>query len=91
MTQLPRRTFIGSATGMLLMNPLVHAAVLEPLGMQDSAWGTGTLMPDQLVECQVEFRAVETGASSAEHKDWDWNSSFWRQLWVPLCFASGSK
>lgn len=62
---------------------LVHASVLEPLGMHDSALGTGKLKPEQLMECQVEFGAVESGAGSAESKHWDWNSSFWRQLGAP--------
>ncbi len=62
---------------------LVQQAVLDPLGMHDSALGIGTLKPEQLMQCQVEFGAVESGAGSPESKDWDWNSSFWRELGAP--------
>jgi len=62
---------------------LVQQTVLEPLGMRDSALGTGTLEPEQMMKCQVEFGAVESGAGSPESKNWDWNSLFWRELGAP--------
>jgi CubicO group peptidase (beta-lactamase class C family) len=62
---------------------LVQQSVLDPLGMRDSALGIGTLPPEQRMQCQVEFGAVESGAGSADSKHWDWNSLFWRQLGAP--------
>lgn len=62
---------------------LVHDTVLEPLAMKDSALGVGTLPPQQMMECQVEFGAVESGAGSPETRHWDWNSTYWRQLGAP--------
>lgn len=61
----------------------VDQSVLQPLGMQHSALGVGQLQPDQMMQCQVEFGAVESGGGSADSKNWDWNSSFWRQLGAP--------
>jgi CubicO group peptidase (beta-lactamase class C family) len=61
----------------------VQQAVLEPLEMRDSALGMGTLEPTQLVQCQVEFGAVESGGGAADAHHWNWNSQFWRQLGAP--------
>jgi hypothetical protein len=36
----------------------VNQAVLQPLGMQDSALGVGQLQPDQMMPCQIEFGGV---------------------------------
>ena len=62
---------------------LVDQSVLRPLGMQHSALGIGQLKPDQMMPCQVEYGAVESGGGSSESKGWDWNSRFWRQLGAP--------
>jgi CubicO group peptidase (beta-lactamase class C family) len=62
---------------------LVQTSVLEPLDMRDSALGIGSLPPDQMMRCQVEFGAVESGAGSENSNHWNWNSSFWRQLGAP--------
>ena len=61
----------------------VAQSVLQPLGMQHSAMGMGQLRPEQIMQCQVEFGAVESGGGSADSKSWDWNSPFWRQLGAP--------
>jgi CubicO group peptidase (beta-lactamase class C family) len=61
----------------------VEQAVLQPLNMQHSALGVGRLKADQVMPCQVEFGAVESGGGSVDSKNWDWNSAFWRQLGAP--------
>lgn len=62
---------------------LVDQTVLKPLGMNHSALGVGRLSPDQMMQCQVEFGAVESGGGSEDSRTWDWNSSFWRKLGAP--------
>lgn len=62
---------------------LVQDSVLTPLEMYDSALGIGMLAKEQMMQCQVEFGAVESGAGSADAKHWDWNSPYWRQLGAP--------
>ena len=62
---------------------LVDQTVLQPLGMNHSALGVGQLATDQMMQCQVEFGAVESGGGSEDSKNWDWNSSFWRKLGAP--------
>jgi len=62
---------------------LVQDSVLTPLEMRDSALGVGMLAEEQMMPCQVEFGAIESGAGSADAKHWDWNSTYWRQLGAP--------
>lgn len=62
---------------------LVQRTVLAPLQMRNSALGVGALTADQMMQCQVEFGAVESGGGSPDSKNWDWNSRFWRQLGAP--------
>jgi CubicO group peptidase (beta-lactamase class C family) len=58
-------------------------AVFQPLGMKRSALGLGRFKLEDLVRCQVENAAPESGAGDAAAKDWDWNSPYWRQLGSP--------
>lgn len=62
---------------------LVRDTVLKPLNMNHSALGVGDLANEQIMKCQVEFGAVESGGGSAESRSWDWNSDYWRQLGAP--------
>ena len=62
---------------------LVHDRVVEPLQMNHSAIGMGSLEPKNVMPMQVEFGAEESGGGSAESRDWDWNSSYWRSLGAP--------
>jgi CubicO group peptidase (beta-lactamase class C family) len=62
---------------------LVDQTVLKPLGMYHSALGVGQLTANQMMQCQVEFGAVESGGGSEDSKNWDWNSTFWRKLGAP--------
>ena len=68
----------------------VHTAVLKPLGMFHSAFGTGHLKPEVRMPCQVEFGAIESGGGSPDSSDWDWNSRYWRELGAPWGGAHAS-
>jgi len=68
----------------------VARVVLQPLGMVHSAFGTGQLQPDDMMPCQVEFGAIESGGGSADSRGWDWNSSYWRNLGAPWGGAQAS-
>jgi CubicO group peptidase (beta-lactamase class C family) len=69
-----------SGTGIL---ELVERTVMQPLGMQHSAQGLGRLSLQNVVPCQTEFGAPESGAGDPTAKDWDWNSLYWRKLGAP--------
>ncbi len=68
----------------------VHKSVLQPLGMNQTAFGMGRLTRDKVMSCQVEFGAIESGGGSPDSKSWDWNSSYWRQLGAPWGGAHAS-
>lgn len=61
----------------------VDRAVLQPLGMKRSALGLGRFALDDMVPCQTERAAPESGAGDPAAKDWDWNSPYWRKLGAP--------
>jgi CubicO group peptidase (beta-lactamase class C family) len=61
----------------------IDEAVFRPLGMHRSALGLGRFQLEDLVRCQVENAAPESGAGDAAAKDWDWNSRYWRGLGSP--------
>jgi CubicO group peptidase (beta-lactamase class C family) len=69
---------------------LIDKFVLQPLGMHHSAMGMGRLKADDIMPCQVEFGAVESGGGSTDSKSWDWNSSYWRELGAPWGGAQAS-
>lgn len=69
---------------------LVDRSVLQPLGMTHSAMGLGRLRVEDTVSCQVEFGAVEAGGGSPDSKNWNWNSSYWRELGAPWGGAHAS-
>jgi CubicO group peptidase (beta-lactamase class C family) len=62
---------------------LVNSTVFEPLGMKHSAQGLGRFKLDEMVSCQMEGAAPESGGGDPEAKEWDWNSSYWRKLGAP--------
>jgi len=62
---------------------LVEQSVFEPLEMKHSAQGLGNFSLDQMVACQTEHAAPESGAGDPSAKDWDWNSLYWRSLGAP--------
>ena len=69
---------------------LIDRTVLQPLGMQHTAFGMGQLNRNEIMPCQVEFGAVESGGGSPASRDWDWNSDYWRGLGAPWGGAHAS-
>jgi CubicO group peptidase (beta-lactamase class C family) len=61
----------------------VDRTVFQPLGMKNSALGLGRFAINDMVPCQMEGAAPESGAGDATAKDWDWNSPYWRKLGAP--------
>jgi CubicO group peptidase (beta-lactamase class C family) len=62
---------------------LVDRAVFQPLGMKHSAQGLGRFKLEEMVSCQMEGAAPESGSGDPGAKDWDWNSPYWRELGAP--------
>ena len=62
---------------------LVGRSVLEPLGMRRSAQGLGAFSPDDVVPCQTDRAAPESGGGDPAARDWNWNSRYWRALGAP--------
>ena len=74
----------------IAFSEFVETAVLKPLGMQHTAFGRGRLKQEDVMPCQVEFGAIESGGGSADSQDWDWNSRYWRELGAPWGGAHAS-
>lgn len=62
---------------------LVDRAVFQPLMMNHSAQGLGRFRLDDMIMCQTERAAPESGGGDPNAKDWDWNSFYWRSLGAP--------
>ncbi len=62
---------------------LVQSRVLDKLQMNDSALGVGRLSSAQRMPCQVEYGAPEAGGGDPASNEWNWNSTYWRQLGAP--------
>jgi CubicO group peptidase (beta-lactamase class C family) len=62
---------------------LVDRTVFQPLGMKHSAQGLGRFKLDEMVSCQMEGAAPESGSGDPKAKEWDWNSPYWRKLGAP--------
>jgi CubicO group peptidase (beta-lactamase class C family) len=62
---------------------LVDRAVFKPLGMMHSAQGLGRFKLEEMVPCQMEGAAPESGGGDPQAKEWDWNSPYWRKLGAP--------
>jgi CubicO group peptidase (beta-lactamase class C family) len=69
---------------------LVDRAVFEPLRMQHSALGLGRFKLEDMVVCQTEHAAPESGGGDPKAKDWDWNSPWWRKFGAPWGGAHAS-
>src|SRR4029079_4131 len=61
----------------------VDRSVFQPLKMQRSALGLGRFNLEDMVSVQTEHAAPEAGGGDSKAKNWDWNSSWWRQLGAP--------
>jgi CubicO group peptidase (beta-lactamase class C family) len=62
---------------------LVDRSVFQPLSMKHSAQGLGRFKLTDMVACQMDGAAPESGAGDPQAKDWDWNSPYWRKLGAP--------
>lgn len=62
---------------------LVDRAVFQPLGLKHSAQGLGRFKMEDMVVCQMEGAAPESGGGDAQSRDWNWNSVYWRKLGAP--------
>ena len=62
---------------------LVERMVFQPLGMKHSAQGLGKFKLGEMVVCQMEGAAPESGSGDPKAKEWDWNSPYWRKLGAP--------
>lgn len=61
----------------------VDQKVFQPLKMKHSAQGLGSFQLAEMVPCQTEHAAPESGAGDPTAKEWDWNSPYWRKLGAP--------
>lgn len=62
---------------------LVDRTVLQPLGMAHSAQGLGKFKLDDMVRCQMDGAAPESGSGDPQASEWSWNSLYWRKLGAP--------
>jgi CubicO group peptidase (beta-lactamase class C family) len=62
---------------------LVDRTVFQPLSMKHSAQGLGQFKLDDMVLCQIQGAAPESGSGDPRAKEWDWNSPYWRKLGAP--------
>jgi CubicO group peptidase (beta-lactamase class C family) len=62
---------------------LVDRTVFRPLNMKHSAQGLGRFKLAEVVSCQMEGAAPESGSGDPLAKEWDWNSPYWRKLGAP--------
>ena len=65
------------------MLTLVERRILQRLEMSHSAQGVGRFGLNELVSCQMEGAAPESGSGDPTAKLWDWNSPYWRKLGAP--------
>jgi CubicO group peptidase (beta-lactamase class C family) len=62
---------------------LVDLTVFQPLEMKHSAQGLGRFKLEEMVSCQTEGAAPESGSGDPQAREWDWNSPYWRKLGAP--------
>jgi CubicO group peptidase (beta-lactamase class C family) len=62
---------------------LVDRKVFQSLNMKHSAQGLGRFKQAEMVACQMEGAAPESGSGDPQAKEWDWNSAYWRKLGAP--------
>ncbi len=74
---------IGEIVSGSDMLTLVDRNVFQPLEMKHSAQGLGRFNLEEMVSCQMEGAAPESGSGDRQAKEWDWNSPYWRKLGAP--------
>ncbi|HVW37814.1 MAG TPA: serine hydrolase domain-containing protein [Pirellulales bacterium] len=62
---------------------LVDRSVFQPLEMKHSAQGLGRFKLADMVKCQMDGAAPESGGGDPHAHEWDWNSAYWRKLGAP--------
>lgn len=62
---------------------LVDRSVFQPLGMKHSAQGLGRFKLADMMVCQPDGAAPESGAGDPQAHEWNWNSPYWRKLGAP--------
>lgn len=72
------------------IHSLVDDTVFGPLKMTRSAQGLGRFELTDMVPCQTELAAPESGGGDPAAKAWDWNSLYWRRLGAPWGGAHAS-
>lgn len=76
-------TRIGELVSGTDILTLVDRTVFQPLDMKHSAQGLGRFKREEMVSCQMEGAAPESGSGDSQAKEWDWNSLYWRKLGAP--------
>jgi CubicO group peptidase (beta-lactamase class C family) len=61
----------------------IDETVFQPLQMKHTALGLGRFKLEEMMRCQTENAAPESGAGDPGAKQWDWNSPYWRKLGSP--------
>jgi CubicO group peptidase (beta-lactamase class C family) len=74
---------IGEVLSGKSIHALVDRQVFRPLGMKHSAQGLGRFRLEDMVPCQMEGAAPESGSGDLQAREWDWNSPYWRKLGAP--------
>jgi CubicO group peptidase (beta-lactamase class C family) len=74
---------IGELISESDIGTLVDRTVFQPLNMKHSAQGLGRFKLEEMVACQPDGAAPESGSGDPQAKDWDWNSPYWRKLGAP--------
>lgn len=62
---------------------LVDRAVFQALGMKHSAQGLGRFKLEDMIQCQADGAAPESGGGDPQAREWNWNSRYWRKLGAP--------
>jgi len=65
------------------IHALLADRVFGPLEMTRSSLGLRPFQASDIVASRMEGAARESGAGSAEAKNWGWNSPYWRNLGAP--------
>jgi CubicO group peptidase (beta-lactamase class C family) len=76
-------THIGEILAGMDWLAFVDRQVFRPLGMKHSAQGLGRFRLEDMIPCQMEGAAPESGSGDPQSREWNWNSPYWRKLGAP--------
>ncbi len=74
---------IAQRLSKMSIHEWMQKSVFEPLEMQSTSLGLGSIPIHDVVKCQVEFAAPESGGGDPASKSWDWNSEYWLAFGAP--------